>query len=618
MLAPPTPASLLEAAARAGLIFLRWEAGAGRLHLSGAVAEVLGYSPAEFEQDPGLFFRVVTPEGGGDARDLLRRLLRSSAAKEELRARAKARDGRTVLLQASLVPIRGEAGAPLGWEGFARDATSTGGIERLAAEGFERFQALFDGAPLAMVLYDPKTLAIEQANERAAHLYGVPREEMEGSFISEYVAPDEWPRVQEMLRRSTEASSHVTILQRVLHRRADGTVFPVQTAAVTVPIGGRPSRLVIVRDLTDIEAAEERLRVVYRTLEASPNATLLLDRSLAVAYANGAAEALFGRTREDLKGRTFTSLLEPRHAADFQAAQAAIAPGKGWDRRLAVVHSNGKGVRAHANVSAVPDAPEATVRCIATLRPLTRAGPQPDLTSEELAAFFDLLAHDVVNYLTAVRGYIELIGSDTSLGDRNRRMAEIAMAQSDNALDLIHDTRRVVGMERENSLELVKGDLAQVLNDAVVRVEPILKSRKFKVRRDFASHSPIISSPDVVREVFVNLLHNAVKYDANDEVVIDLVIERAGEEDAPTWRVRVGDRGSGIPDEEKPHVFERGFRRQAARADPGGAMAPKGSGIGLSICKFLVERLGGTVRVESRIPGDWRQGTNFIVELPAA
>jgi signal transduction histidine kinase len=117
--------------------------------------------------------------------------------------------------------------------------------------------------------------------------------------------------------------------------------------------------------------------------------------------------------------------------------------------------------------------------------------------------------------------------------------------------------------------------------------------------------------------VFVNLLHNAVKYDANEEVVIDLVVERAGSEEERLWRVRVGDRGSGIPDEEKPHVFERGFRRQAARGNAAGAMAPKGSGIGLSICKFLIERLGGSIRVESRIPGDWRQGTNFIVELPA-
>lgn len=585
--------------------------------MQGAVRHLLGYDPKEFSADPSLFLRVVKPDRGDDLRHLLRELMTSTAEKEDIRVRAVARDGRVVRLDVALVPIRSESGELVGWEGFARDITASEGMERLAAEGFERFQTIFDAAPLAMVLFDPRTLTIEQANARAAQLYGVPREEMEGSFVSEYVAPDEWPRVQEMVRRSTEADRQVTIVQRLLHRRVDGTVFPVQTAAVTIPVGGAARRLVIVRDLTEVERAESRIRLMYRTLEASPTPTLLLDRSWAVAFANAAAEGLFGRSRQDLKGRTFNSLIEPRFASEIPRARASIEKGAPWERALSVAHSSGRGVRAHATLTAVPDSPDSAVRCVASLRPISRASMQQDLTSEELSAFFDLLAHDVVNYLTASRGYLDLISSDPDLGDRNRRMAEIARAQEDHALGLIHDTRRVMSLERSNIQELAKGDLMKVLDEAVVRIEPILKSRKFKVRRDFAVPSATVTNPDVVREVFVNLLHNAVKYNDNEEVVIDLVVDRVGEGDQRVWRVRVGDRGVGIPDEEKERVFARGYRRQTAAAAGEGTMAPKGSGIGLSICKFLVERLGGAMRVENRIPGDWRQGTNFIVELPA-
>jgi PAS domain S-box-containing protein len=608
---------VLAAAKRAGLIFVRWIPGERRLHVDGAVEELLGYTTEDFEKDPTLFLRVVEPDVGGDIRPLLRSIMRTTSDRQDVRIRAKTRGGDVRHMDCALAAVRDAKGTLIGWEGFARDLSTSDGLERLVAEGYQRFQTLFHSAPLAMVLFDPKTLTIEQVNARAAQMYGIAREEMEGSFVSEYVSPDEWPRVQELVRQSTEASSQVTILQRVLHRRVDGTVFPVQTAAVTVPVTGRARRMVVIRDLSDIEAAEERIRAAYRTIEANPSPMVLLDRTWVVAFANAAAASLFGRTREDLKGRTFGSLLEPRFASEFQAERASLVPGTAWERLASITHASGKAVRTHVSLVAVPDSPDADVSFVGTLRPVDRSAAHRELTSEEIAVFFDLLAHDVVNYLTAVRGYIELMSADPDLGERNRRMAEIARSQSQNALDLIHDTRRVVGLDRSNTQVAAKGDLIRVLDDAVVRIEPILKSRTFKVRRDFALPSAAIPNPDVVREVFVNILHNAVKYDANEEVVLDLVVERAGAEEAPLWRVRVGDRGVGIPDDEKAHVFERGFRRQASRPAEGGAMAPKGSGIGLSICKFLIERLGGSLRVENRIPGDWKQGTNFIVELPA-
>jgi len=64
-----------------------------------------------------------------------------------------------------------------------------------------------------------------------------------------------------------------------------------------------------------------------------------------------------------------------------------------------------------------------------------------------------------------------------------------------------------------------------------------------------------------------------------------------------------------------------GHRSDAAdrlRQRAADALAPKGSGIGLSLCKFLIERAGGTITVESRIPGDYAQGTAFLITLPSA
>jgi len=245
-------------------------------------------------------------------------------------------------------------------------------------------------------------------------------------------------------------------------------------------------------------------------------------------------------------------------------------------------------------------------------------GPPDAFSPADAALFFDLLAHDVTNYLTAVTGYLELVKISKDSPEAGKRLSQVAARQAQNALDLIRDTRRIVGLHRDPAQALAQGDLAKILGDASSRVEPILPGRRLRIRKEFIVREAPVHSPDLLREVFVNLLHNAVKFDPHAEVLIDITLDKAGSGDRPSWRVRVADRGVGIPDAEKPHLFERGFKSSSASSRAADALAPKGSGIGLSLCKFLIERAGGTITVESRIPGDHTQGTAFLITLPSA
>jgi two-component system sensor histidine kinase VicK len=114
----------------------------------------------------------------------------------------------------------------------------------------------------------------------------------------------------------------------------------------------------------------------------------------------------------------------------------------------------------------------------------------------------------------------------------------------------------------------------------------------------------IAADPDKVRQVLGNLLENAVKYSPDGGSVV-LSVTSVGEK----LRFSVRDEGLGVPPEEQRRIFEKFYR-----LDPQLTRGVGGTGLGLYICRELVERMDGRIWVES----DGMRGAEFVVELPTA
>ena len=114
----------------------------------------------------------------------------------------------------------------------------------------------------------------------------------------------------------------------------------------------------------------------------------------------------------------------------------------------------------------------------------------------------------------------------------------------------------------------------------------------------------VAADPGQLRQVLVNLVDNAIKY-SPDGGPVELALE-AGEK---TMRFVVRDRGLGIPESERTRIFEKFYR-----LDPNMTRGIGGTGLGLYICRELVERMQGRIWVASQ-PGE---GSTFTVELPVA
>jgi len=159
------------------------------------------------------------------------------------------------------------------------------------------------------------------------------------------------------------------------------------------------------------------------------------------------------------------------------------------------------------------------------------------------------------------------------------------------------DISRITG--RRLVLEPETIDLAEVIGDIIQRSEEHARQQGIALR--FSSEGPVVGQWDRLRidQVVSNLLSNAIKFGAGQPVTVELAT------DAQTARIRVVDRGIGIPPSDQSRIFER-FERAVAMRHFGGF------GLGLWIVRQLVEAMGGSVRVQS-VAGE---GSTFEVVLP--
>jgi len=226
----------------------------------------------------------------------------------------------------------------------------------------------------------------------------------------------------------------------------------------------------------------------------------------------------------------------------------------------------------------------------------------------DLEAFAYVASHDLREPLRAISGHLTLLGRQ--LGPRltpdeqqSIKFATDGAKQLDRmVLDLLAYTQ--AGRRGGDATGFV--DTQAAVRGAIDALATQIAETGAQV--DVADDLPIIpgDKPDIVR-LFTNLLDNAIKFRAPERApVIHIGAERAGRD----WRFTVADNGIGIPDKHdyRQRVF-RLFHRLHGRDAYGG-----GSGVGLAICKKIVDTHGGAIAIES---GDDGHGVTFVVTLPA-
>ncbi|YAF94425.1 MAG: sensor histidine kinase [Nodularia sp. CChRGM 3473] len=222
---------------------------------------------------------------------------------------------------------------------------------------------------------------------------------------------------------------------------------------------------------------------------------------------------------------------------------------------------------------------------------------------EQEQQFVSNVSHELRTPLTIVQGYLQsVLRRQNNLTPTQQEALETAAAEAEHTIRLLQD---LLDLARADSGYLHFRREPCVLNDLVTEI--VGMAEKYSDRQIIieSTNQPIEVKVDSARlkQVLLNLIDNAVKYsEANTPVIIKLSQQK---EEAI---IQVCDQGYGIPLQHQSRIFERFYRVDETRTRSTG-----GCGLGLSIVKTLVEGMGGSVTVRSRLG----EGSIFTIVLPA-
>lgn len=226
---------------------------------------------------------------------------------------------------------------------------------------------------------------------------------------------------------------------------------------------------------------------------------------------------------------------------------------------------------------------------------------------EQQRQFVSNVSHELRTPLTVVLGYLQsLLRRSTNLNDYQKEALETAASEAERTVHLLQD---LLDLARADSGYMHYHLEPVLLNDLVTEVAGMAEkfsNRSIKVKA--TEEVEAIADRDRLKQVLINLIDNAVKY---SDQSIELIIERVNQQAI----IQVCDRGIGIPLQDQSHIFERFYRVDKARtrsSNDGITQPTGGHGLGLSIVKTLLEGMGGSFTVRSKLG----EGSVFAIVLP--
>jgi two-component system, OmpR family, phosphate regulon sensor histidine kinase PhoR len=216
------------------------------------------------------------------------------------------------------------------------------------------------------------------------------------------------------------------------------------------------------------------------------------------------------------------------------------------------------------------------------------------------------VSHELRTPLTAIRGYAEtLLEGALEDQENNRKFVEVIKAHATRLGSIASDLLALSELESERSpAESRPVSVRSAVETALKMIEPAAQLRGISIVRGPQEEAEVLAERGQLEQALVNLLDNAVKFNRQGgEVRVE--VTRKPED---RIRITVADTGIGIPSTDLSRIFERFYRVDKARSREMG-----GTGLGLSIVKHVIERLDGSVSVESQLG----KGTVFTILLPA-
>ena len=240
---------------------------------------------------------------------------------------------------------------------------------------------------------------------------------------------------------------------------------------------------------------------------------------------------------------------------------------------------------------------------------IEQAAKKAEAANAAKTRFLFSMSHDIRTPMNAIIGYSDLL--EKSIDEKEVALGYVKKIKASNAmlLSLINYTLEMARIESGmTELKEDVGNLQQFMEILQSVSEPQIAKKNLHVEWNLnVTHNEVICDVTKLREIIVNIVSNAIKYTPDGgKVSLDIEELPQKQEDYATYRFSVVDNGIGMSEEYLPHLFEE-FSREHTSTET----KVVGAGLGLPIVKSLVDLMGGTIHVESKLG----EGSKFLIEL---
>ncbi len=500
-------------------------------------------------------------------------------------------------------------------------------IEAALRESEERYRQLFEAESDAIVLIENETGRILEANQAASVLYGYNRDTLRSMRNVDVSAePEDTRRITETTPAIPEKV--VTVPLRY-HRKQDGSIFPVEVTARFFTWQGKSVHLAAIRDITQRRKTEEELsesrQMLETVLNTIPARVFWKDRDLVYMGCNRAfAQDAGFRTPEDVVGIDDYKIGWGDHVDEYRSDDRTVIDTGTAKMNYEEAAINVEGRKFWVSTSKIPlRDPEGNIRgVLGTYEDITERKQaeeeiralnaeleqrvalrtaQLEAANKELEAFSYSVSHDLRAPLRAIDGFTRAIEEDygKTLEEEGKRLCAVVRRNTRQMNELI-DALLALSRFSRTEMEYMPADM-----DTMVRsVFQELTTPEGRARIDFrlGPLPTVTGDPILLRQVWTNLISNAIKFSAKrDPARIEVECRSTPEEDVFTIR----DDGAGFNMQYANRLFGV-FQRLHSASEF------EGTGVGLAIVQRVIHRHGGRVWAE----GEVEKGAEFHFSLP--
>ncbi|EQA37680.1 PAS domain S-box protein [Leptospira inadai serovar Lyme str. 10] len=495
--------------------------------------------------------------------------------------------------------------------GIGYDVTEREVLNNKLRESELNYRNLFKSNPQIMYIFDRESFRILESNSTAQSVCGYSESEfLEKTVLDIHPADDRsW-----VLDKVQNLALGPNFFSEVLHRKKSGEFFYLDIALTHFRFSGRDCILVSGSDVTQRVRTEAENRFNLQLLSQISDAVIALDSEFRITYYNLPAQHMYEISDPSLIGKHYRELFQEDWISDGNRTRAMDEYERNGIANAEIIHTLKSGKRIHLETSfkKISDPRGNDAGLIMVNRDiaekvfvrefLKKAVSDLEMTNRELEQFAYVASHDLQEPLRTIASYLQLLERKFSpqLPSEAKEFIQITIEAAKRQQGLIESLLRYsrLGVKEDRwekinvkaLLENIREDLSSVLKEAKVRIE-------------IEGEMPVVlGEPDQIRQLFQNLITNSVKFrspERSPKIVISAAKTRA------EWKFRIADNGIGIDSRYFDKIFIIFQKLHPKSEFPG-------TGIGLSVCKKIVENHGGKIWVES----DVGVGSEFFFTIP--